>query len=285
MQLRRLDADPGGFRFVDQFILAAVAGDVGGGAAHVEADDRLPLIVGPGGHGIADHPPGRSGEDGPAAGEVVGRGEAAVRAHELEIAVIQFLLETVTEAFQIGADVRSQVGVNHGGVAPGHHFDHRHDPGRKRYLAETQVPGQAADHQFMLRPGVGVHEDHRQAVDAFFPQPVQLFSQHFQIWLPQDGQPLSGNAPDHRRSRRFLAVFQQAQALINFDDLFVKQFRFPDLQVEEAGTVLVADLQDVAESPGDQQGTAGSPALQQGVGGHRGTHADPFNPFRRQLLY
>ncbi len=114
---------------MDQFVLAAVAGDVGGGAAHVKADDRLSFMVGPGGHGVADHPAGRSGEDGPAAGKVVSRGETAVRAHELEVDMLQVLFEAAAEAVQVGADVRGQVGVDHGGVAPGHHFDHRHNPG------------------------------------------------------------------------------------------------------------------------------------------------------------
>ncbi len=137
----------------------------------------------------------------------------------------------------------------------------------------------------MFRPGIGVHEDHCQAVDAFFPEPVQLFSQHFQVGFPQDGQPLPGKAPDHRRPRRFLAVLQQAQPFIDFDNFLVKQLRFFDFQVEQPRPVLVADPQDVAESPGDQQGAAGSPALQQGVGGHRGAHADPVNLFRRQFLH
>ena len=48
-------------------------------------------------------------------------------------------------------------------------------------------------------------------------------------------------------------------------------------QVKYLGSCLVADVQQILESLGDDQGDAFPLPLQQGVGGHGGSHADPLN--------
>ncbi len=71
--------------FKGQFQLTAIAGDIGGGAAHVKPDHRTPGFPVKGRQTIADHAARRSGENGAAAGKVIGRGQAAVRLHKEKV--------------------------------------------------------------------------------------------------------------------------------------------------------------------------------------------------------
>ena len=56
--------------------------------------------------------------------------------------------------------------------------------------------------------------------------------------------------------------------LIHFYDLVVQHVGHLDLQVKDAGARLVANVQQVLEALGDNQGAALALALQQRVGGH-----------------
>lgn len=78
---RRTQPHPGDLRGEHPLVLAGEVGDVGGGAAHVEADD--PVEPGELRHaGHADDPAGRPGQDGVLAAELTGLGEPAVGLHE-----------------------------------------------------------------------------------------------------------------------------------------------------------------------------------------------------------
>ena len=83
---RRADAHAGDLGVEGALIVAVIMGDVGRGAAHVEADDLLEA-----GElrrlDHADHPAGRAGQDRILALEEVGGGEAARRHHEHQAGV------------------------------------------------------------------------------------------------------------------------------------------------------------------------------------------------------
>ncbi|VTR68762.1 hypothetical protein DESC_720140 [Desulfosarcina cetonica] len=137
----------------------------------------------------------------------------------------------------------------------------------------------------MIRPGIGVQEDHGQAANALVENGLQLGDKGRLIQRFQHHQAFTGDSLDHLPAlRRVLPVAQGAHAFIHLDHGFVQQIRLADLQVEDVGPVLVADLQDVAKPPGDQQGAAGPLALQKGVGGHGGAHADPLDHLGRYAV-
>ena len=62
------------------------------------------------------------------------------------------------------------------------------------------------------------------------------------------------------------------QPLCHFSHLRIKQVWAADMQIEQARAVLVADLQKIAKSFGDEEKNPLALALQQGIGGHCGTH-------------
>ncbi|MCY1238888.1 hypothetical protein D9M72_516470 [compost metagenome] len=78
---RRTHAHAGHFGLEGAFIFAVEMRDVGGGSAHVKADDAVETC-GFTGLGKTDDTAGRTGEDRVLALEHLGRGEAARRHHE-----------------------------------------------------------------------------------------------------------------------------------------------------------------------------------------------------------
>ena len=82
---RRLQPDTGDGVVDVPFVFAVVEGDVGGRAAHVEADDPVDAGHG-GGAGHADHAAGRSGENTVVAAEARGVGQSAAALHEEQLA-------------------------------------------------------------------------------------------------------------------------------------------------------------------------------------------------------
>ena len=78
---RRADAHAGDFGVEGALVVAVIVGDVGRGAAHVEADDLLEAGE-PGRLDHADDAAGRAGQDRILALEAVGSGKAAGRHHE-----------------------------------------------------------------------------------------------------------------------------------------------------------------------------------------------------------
>jgi hypothetical protein len=63
---------------------------------------------------------------------------------------------------------------------------------------------------------------------------------------------------------------QQRDPLVDLDDLRVEDLGLLDGEVEDLGAGLVADLEEVAEAFGDEEGVAGALALEEGVGRYRG---------------
>ena len=75
-----------------------------------------------------------------------------------------------------------------------------------------------------------------------------------------------------------------ADAAGHLGDALVQQRRQLHVQVEQAGTGLVADPQQVAEAPVHHQQRALALALQQGIGGDGGAHADLAHQARGHWL-
>jgi hypothetical protein len=178
-----------------------------------------------------------------------------------------------------------EVSVGHGGVAPGHQLDHGHHLGGEGDLGKSYLTGQPAHGQFVLRPGIGMHEHHRQAADAPVQNGLQTGAQGVDIQGLHYHHAFAGDPFHDRLDRRRFIVPEHAYPLVHLDHRFVEQIRLFDLQVEDGRSILVADLQDIPESTGYQQGAAGAFAFQQGVGGHRGAHADPLDGFRRHAVF
>ena len=96
---RRAHAHPGNQRLERALEFAVVVGDVGRGAAHVEADDLVVAGQAGGAH-RPDHAAGRTGQDAVLAVEVAGVGETAVGLHEHEPGAAQVLGDAVDVAAQ-----------------------------------------------------------------------------------------------------------------------------------------------------------------------------------------
>lgn len=143
---------------MNQIVLAAESGDIGGCPAHIKADHRLSCVFVICGHGIAHHSARGTGKNGPAPGEVIGLCQSAVRLHEQQARISQAIAESPAKAVQIVPNMRCQICVNHSCVAPGHQFDHGHDLGRERDLGKSDLTRQTARDLFMFRPGIRVHK-------------------------------------------------------------------------------------------------------------------------------
>ena len=101
-------------------------GDVGRGAAHVEADDALEPGLPPG-LGHADDAAGRARQDGVLALEEVGGGEAARRHHEHQARAGALDVELLGDLPDIAREDRREIGVDHRGVAAADELEERRD--------------------------------------------------------------------------------------------------------------------------------------------------------------
>ena len=81
--------------------------------------------------------------------------------------------------------------------------------------------------------------------------------------------------------RQYLAF--GIQTFLHFGDPFVKQLGPDDLKIKKAGAGLIADLQQIAETLGDDQQHPLALAFKQGVGRDRGAHFDRANGIVGQI--
>ncbi len=238
----------------DAFQLARAVRHVGGGAAHVEADDTVVPGL-PGGAHHADDSAGRAGEHGVLSPEVAGLPEPAVGLHEHQPDAPQFGGHLV----HVTAQDRRQVRVDHGGVAPRHQFDQRADLVGAADLAEAGLACRRRDGPLVGGMAVAVQQD-----DGDAPQTVPAGL----------AQGRSGGGDVEGADDRAVRV----DAFGDLDDTLVQRLGKYDLAVEEPRPVLVGDAQRVAEAFGDDQRGRLSLALQEGVGGDRGAHLDGGDP-------
>ena len=257
---RRAHAHAGhqGLEFALEF--TGVVRHVGGGAAHVEADDLVEARLFAGAH-HADDAAGRAGQDGVLAAEAVRVGQAAARLHEHQADAGQFAGHLVDVALEDGR----QVGVDHRGVAARDVLDQRADLVRGRHLREADLARDAGGALLVAGGVPGVHEDDGHGADAAVVGGLHVAAQRGFVQVA-----------DHFAVGR--------HALVGLDHGLVEHFRQHHVAVEQARTVLVGDAQAIAETAGGHQQRAFALALEQRVGGDRGTHLDALDLLGRHRL-
>ncbi len=90
----------------------------------------------------------------------------------------------------------------------------------------------------------------------------------------------SGGSFDHLTGSGIFICPKKSYPFLDFMDLLVEQFRFPNFQIKQIWAGLVSNLQQITEPPGNQKQGPCSFAFQQGVGGDGGSHPDPFDQIR-----
>ena len=251
---RRPDAHAGDLGVEGALEGAGIVGDVGRGAAHVEADDPLE----PGqrrGLGGADDAAGRAGQDRVLALEQPRVDQPAIALHEHQPHVAGL----GGDAVDIGAQDRREVGVDHGGVAAPDDLHQRADLVAHRDLGEADLGRDLGHGQLVLVVAVAVHQHDRDRAIAGGERRLQIGA---------------GALPVERLLDRAVG----AQALLDLDRAGVELLRQHDVAGEDVGPVLVADPQHVAEAAGDREHGGRALALEQRVGGDRGAHLDRVDP-------
>ena len=170
-QHRRPHPHPGDLRLVLALELAREVRHVGGGAAHVEADDLVEAGLGAV-LAMPTMPPAGPGHDGVLAAEAGRVGQAAVGLHEQQRDACQF----AGHLGHVPAQDGRQVGVHHGGVAPGDQLHQRAGPVRLRHLGEADGAGDGADPGFVRRVAVAVHADHGGGPESVLVGFLELFA-------------------------------------------------------------------------------------------------------------
>ena len=148
--------------FLLAFVEAVEMADIGGGAAHVEANDP----VEPGGASRfrrADDAAGGAGEDGVLALEARGVREAAGGLHEVEF---RFAPEAGADAVDVTSEDRGEIGIDHGGVAARDEFLERRDFVADAHLGEAEVAGDGGGAGLMRGIAVAVEEAERAGGEA-----------------------------------------------------------------------------------------------------------------------
>jgi len=251
---RRAQPDPGDFGHERPFEIAGPVRDIGGRAAHVEADD--PVEAGLPRHlDRTDDAARGSGQDGVLALEEPGIGQAAARLHEL-----QANAGIVTPAGQFPFDLqdiapqdRRQVGIDHRGITARNELHQRTDFVRHRDLREADRARKRCQHLLMRRIPIAVHQHDCHCPDAVGPGRTQTRCGRFEV-----------------QGRHQLTV--RTHAFVHLDHAFEEHRRQLDLPHEQFRAVLVGDAQRVGEAPGDQQRRALPLAFEQRVGGNRRAH-------------
>ncbi len=227
---------------------AGIQRHVGGGAAHVEADDPIQPGHGGGARG-ADDAAGRAGQDRVLALEAVRLRQPAVGLHEEQPHAVQLAGHLV----DVAAQDRRQIGVHHRGVPA------RHQPQQRADLVAGRDLGE---------PGLARQGGQPRLVSGVFPGMQQHDGAGGDAPLPRRREGRAGM----RLVQRLDLVAVDAEAAADLHDFLVEQARQGDRQVEQPRPRLVADAQDVGEAAIDHQQRALALALQQRIGGDRGAH-------------
>jgi hypothetical protein len=195
-------------------------GDVGRGAAHVEADQMALARLGRGPH-HADDAAGRPGEDRILAAEGGGVGEAAVRLHEEQAARAG---QAGDHLVDVAAQHRREIGVDHRCVAAADQLDQRLDLVARRDLGEADLPRDLRKRRLVVGPAPAVHQHDRERAKALL------------IRRPQPGF-------RRRAVERAQHVPLGGHALVHLDDMIVERLGQEDMPGEDVRPCLVADPQ------------------------------------------
>ena len=251
---RRAHPDAGDLGLERAFVLAIEMRDVGGRAAHVEADHAIEAgALARARH--RDDAARRSRENRVLAREQVRRGEPARGHHEHQPRAGAGDVEFGADARDVARQDRREIGVDHGRVAAPDQLDQRRAFVADRDLRETDSARDFADLALMLGIAVGVHEDDCDGVEALA------------LGVHQVG-------ADGVEVRRRLDRSVGEHAFGDFDNAGIELLRLDNVAREDFWPRLVADLQRVAKAAcRHQQGALAAP-LQQRVGGDGGPHLD-----------
>ena len=250
------------------FILAVIVGDVGRGAAHVEAD-HLVEAGHLGGFDRTDHAAGGAREDRVLALEQVGSGEAAGGLHEHELGRVFAVgargRQLRGDLFDIAPQDRGEIGVDHRGVAPADQFHQGADLVADRDLGEAHVAGDGGDLCFVVVVAVAVHEDDGGGADAGVKGLAETRAGGVEV-------------------DRYVDRAVGADPFAHLDHALVEVFRFDDMAVEQARAGLIADLERVAEAVRGDEHRSVAGAFEQRVGGDRRAHLDRVDHAVRDRL-
>ncbi len=257
---RRAHAHPGHLRLERALELAGEVRDVGGGAAHVEAD-HVPEVGQLRGAHHADDAAGRAGQDRVLALERVRVGQAARRLHEEQLDAGHL----AGHLFDVAAQDRRQVGIDDRGVAPAHQLHQRAGGMRRADLREPDLARETRGRGLVLREAVAVHEHDGHAAQPGVERVLKFRAQRGLVQCLQH-------------------VAVRADALVGLDHLRIEQLGQADVAVEQPRAILVGDAQRVAEAARGHQQRLLALALQQRVGGHRRAHLHALDELGRDRL-
>ena len=245
--------------------LAVEVRDVGGRAAHVEANELFEA-----GHGArphhADDATCRPREDRVLALEERGVDQPAIRLHELKApAAAAIRTELVAHLIHVPAQHGREVGIRDGRIATRDELDERACCMARRNLAKAHFARDLRDALFVRWIAIRVHERDGNGADT-------CRIGRFQ-----------------RRARRRLVertddLAPRAHALVHLGDAGIEYLRQPDMEIEKPRAVLVADAQEIGETLGDQQQRRIALALEQRVRRDCRAHADGIDETRRNRL-
>jgi len=249
---RRAHAHAGHLRLEASLELAVIVADIGGGAAHVEADDALEAGD-PARLDRADHAARRAGEDRVLPLEEFRIGEPARGLHEEEPRAVLLGAERRRDAADIAREDRREIGVDHGRVAARDEFHQRAHMMARRNLREADLARDLRRAPLMRRITIAVHEADR---DRAQPGGMSLAECAPRAVLVE--------GPEH-------ATFG-AHPLVDLGDAREQHRRLLDLQAEEVRPVLIADAQRVGEAPRREEEGRLALALEKRIGRDRRSH-------------
>jgi hypothetical protein len=163
------------------------------------------------------------------------------------------------------AQDRREIGIDHRGIATPYKFDQRRDFVADRDLRKPQPSRERSDLLLVGRMVIAVHEHDRDGSEAVGQGGFEIMRDGGKIGRSIDG-----------------AV--GADALVDFDHALIQHVRLDDLACEDFWPCLIADLERVAESPGNQEERARTLALEQRIGGNSRAHFDRADRVGRDRL-
>ena len=265
---RRPHADAGHLALEAPLVSAVIVGDVGRGAAHVEAD-HLGEACCPRGLDRSHDAPRRPRQDRVLASEQSRRSQSARGLHEQQSRTSRLPLRAGgfhggCDAIDVTPEQRREIGIDHGGIAAPDEFHERAHLVAGGDVSEPFIARELRRLALMRREGVRMHKDDGNGGDAFGPRRAE-------------------RRPRRRAIERGLDAAIGAHALGHLDDARIEHRGFFDPPREDFGPRLVADLERVTEALAHDQEEGIAFPLEQRVGGDRRPHPDACDRLRRQL--
>ena len=229
---RRAHAHAGDLGLEGAFVFTIKVRNVGRCAAHVETDQPVEAGL-PSGFRHADHAAGGAGQDRVLALEQFGGGQPAGRHHEHQARIGAPRVEVLVDLRHIAPQDWREISVDHGGIASADQLDQRRHLVADRHLAEAHLARQLCNALLVFGKTIGMHQHDGDRVDAVGFRRSKMGAHGIEIGLALDR-----------------AV--GAHALVDFGHALIDQIGLDDLARENLRPRLVADLQRVAETFGDQ---------------------------------